>query len=131
MSSPAVPQAGHTPSGHSRRLLAVVAADTMAWVILRPWLTALAQDGWEVHLACPAGKNCEALSRAGFRVHLVALKRNFNGFAHIRACRQLYRVLKANKIEVMNAHGPVAGAVGRVAAYRSEERRVGKECRSR
>jgi glycosyltransferase involved in cell wall biosynthesis len=101
----------------NRKLLVITATDTMAWVLLRPWLTALQQAGLEVHIACPRGPYFTLLADHGFHPHEVSLKRRFSLFRHMLPLWQLYRLILESKFALVNTHGPVAAAVGRTAAW--------------
>ncbi|MGQ9635781.1 MAG: glycosyltransferase family 4 protein [Bryobacteraceae bacterium] len=101
--------------GHPR-ILAVTTVDVMAWGLLKPWLTALQHSRYEVHLACSRGSYFSRLAAEGFQMHEVALRRTLNPFVHIRPLLQLYRLLRRGNFDVINAHSPVAAALGRLAA---------------
>jgi glycosyltransferase involved in cell wall biosynthesis len=89
----------------------------MAWVLLRPWLTALQQAQLEIHIACPRGPYFRLLADRGFHLHEVGLRRKFSPFRHILPLWQLYRLIRENDFALVNAHGPIAAAVGRTAAW--------------
>src|SRR5205807_6447663 len=85
-------------------------------------VTALAQGHQVAHLILPLGKALERPNMMSIQLSsaltataacvTVALKAAFSGKLHVQ-------------------RSPQANTVGRDAALRSEERRVGKECRSR
>jgi glycosyltransferase involved in cell wall biosynthesis len=100
----------------TRRTLAVVAADTMAWVILRNWLTALAQEKFEVHVACPLGLHVPALEACGFSVHPVHMTRGVNPISIAKSVYSLWRVMRSFHFDIVHTHGPAAGLSGRIAA---------------
>jgi glycosyltransferase involved in cell wall biosynthesis len=89
----------------------------MAWKLLRPWLRALRDDGYELHLACSDSGWVEHLIADGFRVHKVSLRRRINPFVHIAPLWQLYRLIRRERFEIVNTHSPIAGLVGRIAAW--------------
>ncbi|MBI3698436.1 MAG: glycosyltransferase, partial [Acidobacteria bacterium] len=88
----------------------------MPWVLLWPWLCALRDAGYEVHIACSRGKYFDQLAAAGMHMHPVALRRSFNPFVHFRPFVQLYRLIRRGGFSAVNTHSPVAAAVGRLAA---------------
>src|SRR4051794_20318389 len=92
------------------KILAVVTVDVMAWLLLKPWLLALQNAGYEVHIACAGGKHYEQLSAAGFVMHPIRMQRTFNVFAHIIPVFELCAVLRSEKFVAVNTHSPVAGA---------------------
>ena len=101
----------------SNKLLAVVTLDIMAWILLRPWLTALRDAGYDVQIACADTGYTGNLLEAGFVVHTVAFSRSFNPFLHIRPFFQLRKLICQGGFGAINTHSPVAAAVGRVAAF--------------
>src|SRR6266404_975484 len=93
------------------KLLAVVTVDIMAWILLRPWLTALRDAGYDVQIACGDTGYTAKLREAGFVVHTLALSRSFNPFLHVRPIFQLRKLIRRGGFRVMNTHSPVAAAV--------------------
>ena len=98
-------------------LLAIVTVDSMAWVLLRPWLEALEAAGYTVHLACRDTGYVEKLEGAGYIVHRMPLSRSFNPFAHIRPLLEIFRLLRRQRFCVINTHSPIAAALGRIAGF--------------
>jgi glycosyltransferase involved in cell wall biosynthesis len=99
------------------KVLVVVATDTMCWVLLKPWLQALSQAGYEVHIACSRGPDFPALAGLGFRMHDVRIRRTFNPLHHARPLWKIFRLVRQNRYDIVNTHSPVAAAIGRVAAW--------------
>jgi glycosyltransferase involved in cell wall biosynthesis len=105
------------PTGKTdKKLLAIVTVDIMAWLLLRPWLAGLQATGYQVHIACARGEYYDRLAQAGFVMHPVRFRRTFNIFAHVVPLFQILALLRSGKFRIVNAHSPVAGAVGRLAA---------------
>src|SRR4051794_36760994 len=92
---------------NSKRILAVVTVDIMAWLLLRPWLEGLKQAGFEVHIACARGRYYDQLSAAGFIMHPIRMQRTFNVFAHIIPVFELCAVLRSEEFIAVNTHSPV------------------------
>jgi glycosyltransferase involved in cell wall biosynthesis len=99
------------------RLLAVCTVDVMAWKLLRPWFRALANAGYEVHIACSKGDWFHHLAADGFHMHEVPLRRRVNPFVHFAPLWALFRLIRRERFVLVNTHSPVAAAVGRVAAW--------------
>ena len=99
------------------RLLAVCTVDVMAWKLLRPWFRALADAGYEVHIACSRENWFDHLAADGFQMHEVPLRRRVNPFVHIAPLWELFRLIRRERFVLVNTHSPVAAAVGRVAAW--------------
>jgi len=99
------------------RLLTVVTVDVMAYVLLRPWLLALRSAGHDIEIACSVGEYADQLRQLGFVIHDLPLRRTFNPFSHITPLVCLYHLIRRGKYDVVNAHSPVGGALGRAAAF--------------
>lgn len=111
-------------AGRKPKTLAVVAADTMAWVILRSWLIALSEEGFEVHIACPRGLNVPDLEACGFSVHPVHMTRGFNPVSIAKSVLSLFGVIRADDFAIVHTHGPAAGLSGRIAAAIAVQKRI-------
>jgi len=103
--------------GSHPRVLAICTLDLMAWKLLLPWLRGLREAGYEVHIACARANYFEQLAADGFLMHDVPLRRRMNPFVHIVPLWALYRLIRRERFVVVNAHSPIAAAVGRVAAW--------------
>lgn len=99
------------------RILAVCALDVTAWKLLRPWFRALLEAGYEVHIACAKTEWFEQLAADGFHMHDVPIRRRMNPLVHIAPLWALYQLIRRERFELVNAHTPVAAAVGRLAAW--------------
>jgi glycosyltransferase involved in cell wall biosynthesis len=104
------------PQPERARILVICTLDLMASVLLKPWLTRLAEAGYEVHLACTRTTSFDELADAGFRVHEAPLRRRFNPLSHVIPLWKLYRLMRRERFLAVNCHSPVAAAVGRLAA---------------
>ena len=86
------------------RLLAVCTVDVMAWKLLRPWFRALADAGYEVHIACSRENWFDHLAADGFHMHDVPLRRRINPFVHIAALWELFRRKLDHMLETPGIH---------------------------
>ena len=113
------PAAGVSPSGQGTRprILAICTLDVMAWKLLLPWLRGLREAGFEVHIACVRASYFDQLAADGFHMHAVPLRRRMNPLVHIAPLWALYRLIRRERFVLVNAHSPVAAAVGRLAAW--------------
>jgi glycosyltransferase involved in cell wall biosynthesis len=89
----------------------------MAWVLLRYWLIALQEAGYEVHIACAPGEYWGRLAALGFQMHPVSLRRTFWPWAHVRPLFQLWKLLRHGGFAIVNTHSAVGATVGRFAAW--------------
>src|SRR5437870_9362612 len=99
------------------RVLAVCNIDSMAGVLLRPWLKGLRAAGFDVHVACAPGPYFEHLRSDGFETHAIAVRRRFNPLVNIRPVLQTLKLIRKNRYSIVNTHSPIGAAVGRVAAW--------------
>jgi glycosyltransferase involved in cell wall biosynthesis len=98
------------------RILVIAAVDLMVWNLLLPWIRALRDRGFQVHIACAATGYIEHIRQQGFEMHVVNLRRNFNLFAHVRATWEIVRLIRSVGFHIVNTHSPIGAAVGRLAA---------------
>jgi glycosyltransferase involved in cell wall biosynthesis len=105
-------------------VLAVCNIDTMAGILLRPWLKGLRAAGYEVHIACSPGPLFEGLQNDGFETHAIDVRRRFNPLANIRSVIQTLRLIRQKRYSIVNTHSPIGAAVGRVAAWLAGAPRV-------
>lgn len=101
------------------KVLCLFSTDFMPWVIARHWLIGLANVGFEVHVACPAGPYVHELQKAGLRVQTVYFNRNLNPLLLIRSFISVARIIHSTQWDILNCQGPAAGLVGRLACILS------------
>ena len=101
---------------NTRKVLAIVTVDIMAWKLLRPWFHALRDSGYEVHIACARTDWFDQLAADGFQMHEVRMRRRVNPFLHVLPFWHLYRLIRRGGFQVVNTHSPVAAVIGRLAA---------------
>jgi glycosyltransferase involved in cell wall biosynthesis len=100
----------------SAKILQLAAVDITVQYFLLPLIERLRTAGCEVQIACSSGPYLPILRAKGYRVHSIKIARRIFSFAHVRALWQLYRLMKRECFDVVHAHTPVAGALGRLAA---------------
>jgi lipopolysaccharide/colanic/teichoic acid biosynthesis glycosyltransferase/glycosyltransferase involved in cell wall biosynthesis len=85
--------------------------------LLRPWILAQREAGYEVHIACARTNWFELLAADGFCLHEIPFRRRLNPFVNIIPLMMLYRLIRSERFALVNLHTPVAAAVGRVASW--------------
>ena len=100
-----------------QKILAICTVDIMAWKLLLPWFLGLLDAGFEVHIACAGSDWFENLAAYGFHMHDVPLRRRINPLVHIVPLWLLYRLMRRERFVLVNAHSPIAAAVGRLAGW--------------
>lgn len=98
------------------KVLKVCAIDSSAWLLLRPQMEAMRDHGWDVHVACSDGPYMERLRERGIMSHPIAIARNTDVFSHLRSIRELYKLIRRERFDVVHVHTPVAALIGRIAA---------------
>ena len=84
---------------------------------LLPLMRAMRARGHEVIGVCAEGPLLARPRAEGFRIEPVALERTASLFAHWRAFRQLVRLFRAERPDLVHAHMPISGFLARIAAW--------------
>ncbi|HER44187.1 MAG TPA: glycosyltransferase family 1 protein, partial [Candidatus Eisenbacteria bacterium] len=72
--------------------------------------------GHDVHFCCSPGDLLESLEEEGFPVFALPIARSYDPAKHLVSFWRLYRFLRRTPFDVVHAHTPVAGLIGRAAA---------------
>jgi glycosyltransferase involved in cell wall biosynthesis len=95
----------------------VTTTDISLELLLGPQLEAFAAAGWNVIGASAPGEHVAALEARGVRhVPVEHLTRSMDPREDLRAARELYRLFKELKPDVVHTHNPKPGWLGRPAA---------------
>ncbi len=86
---------------------------------LLPLMLAERDAGHEVVGVCADGPLLALVRDAGLRVETAPFSRDFNLARHARAYRRLVALFRAERFDMVHAHTPVAGLIGRLAAWRA------------
>jgi glycosyltransferase involved in cell wall biosynthesis len=90
--------------------------DSTLWYLLRPQLLAVVEAGDEAVGISAPGPWVEAIERDGVRhVTLPTSTRGRSLRADVRAAMDLWRILRAERFDVLHTHNPKPGLYGRVA----------------
>ncbi|RKZ06479.1 glycosyltransferase family 1 protein [bacterium] len=92
------------------------AVDFTAYHLLRPLGVALREGGIDVWFCSTDGGGLRALEREGFKTYAVPISRNYNVFAHLVSLFRLVGLFRRERFDIVHAHTPIAGLIGRVAA---------------
>jgi len=98
------------------RILQLCAVDFTAYHLLRPLGRGLREAGYEVTFCCSPGEGLDLLRAEGFGVRAIDISRNYNLFHHGRSLAALVRFLRKERFDIVHAHTPVAGLIGRWGA---------------
>ena len=92
------------------------AVDFTAYHLLRPLGIGLRDAGCDVTFCCSPGEGLDLLRGEGFGAHAIRISRNYNVVHHARSLVALISFMRKERFDIVHAHTPVAGLVGRVAA---------------
>jgi len=106
------------------KVLFVINVDFSLRHFLLPLMRGARARGHEVLAACAEGPLLAPVRVEGFRVVAVPLERGWSLPAHARALRALTELCRAERPDVVHAHMPISGLLGRLAARRAGVRRV-------
>ncbi|MBN1885188.1 MAG: glycosyltransferase family 4 protein [Candidatus Krumholzibacteriota bacterium] len=98
------------------RICQLCAVDFTAWHLLRPLGLACRAAGWETTFCCSPGEELDRLAGEGFRTAPVPIERSYHPGRHLVSVARLVRLFRRERFDVVHAHTPVAGLLGRVAA---------------
>lgn len=98
--------------------------DFTLYHFLLPLMRGLRDAGHEVVGVCADGPFADRVRAEGFRVEPVAMARSMNVYRHVASARTLAGLFRRERFDVVHAHTPVAGLVGRYAAWRAGVPRI-------
>jgi glycosyltransferase involved in cell wall biosynthesis len=84
---------------------------------LLPLMRAMRTRGHEVIGVCAEGRFLERPRAEGFRIEGLSLERSVSLAAHWRAFRELLRLFRAERPDLVHAHMPISGFLARMAAW--------------
>lgn len=110
------------------KVLEITNVDFSMRQFLFPLMQALREQGHDVTGACAEGPLLDAMRADGLRVVAVPMSRTLSPVAQWRAWRALVRLIRAEKPDLVHAHMPISGLLGRFAAWRCGVPRVAYTC---
>jgi glycosyltransferase involved in cell wall biosynthesis len=93
-----------------------------------PLMRAIRARGHEVVGICAEGRLLEGVRAEGFRVVSVPFARRLSPLAHAKAFRDLVRLLRTERPDIVHAHMPISGFLARLAARLAGVPRVAYTC---
>lgn len=101
----------------SLKVLQVANSDeTVKWFLL-PLIDCLLAEGYQIHIACSSSRYVPELQALGYVVHTVNIERRINPLSNLRSLWCLHHLMRKEQFDIVHVHEPVAGALGRVAAW--------------
>lgn len=95
---------------------------------LLPVMRGLRERGHEVIGACAEGELLDLPRAEGFRIIPAPMARSLNPLAQGRALSALVRIIRAEKPDLVHAHMPISGLLGRAAARIAGVPRIAYTC---
>ena len=110
------------------KILEITNVDFSLRHFLLPLMRAARERGHEVIGLCAEGPLLDDIRAEGFRIVGVPFERNLSPIAHIRAFRALVTLMRAEKPDLVHAHAPITGFLGRLAARVAGVPRIAFTC---
>lgn len=110
------------------KVLEITNVDFSLRHFLLPLMRALRAQGHEVVGGCADGPLLDDVRAEGFRIVAVPFKRRLSPPAHLRAYRDLVRLLRAERFDLVHAHMPISGFLARMAARHAGVPRIAYTC---
>lgn len=74
------------------------------------------EKGYELICVCSDGPYVEGLKKEGFDVRPINIDRHINLRSNLKSIKDMYRLFKKEKPDIVHVHTPIAALLGRVAA---------------
>ncbi len=101
------------------KICQLCAVDFTVANFLMPLIRALRERGHEVTVTCTDGPLLDVARREDVPVMPVSISRSFNLIAHMRSYRELVRLFRRERFDMVHTHTPIASVIGRLAARRA------------
>jgi glycosyltransferase involved in cell wall biosynthesis len=103
--------------GKKLKIVEVTNVDFSLVQFLLPLMRALRERGHEVIGVCAEGALLQGPRAEGFRIVAPRLARTASPLAHWRAFRDMVRLFRAERPDMVHAHMPISGFLARMAAW--------------
>jgi glycosyltransferase involved in cell wall biosynthesis len=110
------------------KIIEITNVDFSLRQFLLPLMRAARARGHEVVGVSAEGPLLDDVRAEGFRVVAMPFARRVSPLAHIRAFRELVALIRAEKPDLVHAHQPISGFLGRLAAHAAGVPRVAFTC---
>lgn len=106
------------------KILQICAIDVSFESLLIPLITSLMEKGYTVHNACTDTGRFSHLKRVGLNMVNIPINRKIDIISNMHSIRQLYKLIRREKYQVVHVHTPIAAVLGRIAAKLAGVRHV-------
>lgn len=104
--------------GKSRKkVLFVATVDSHIELFHLPYLKMFKDKGYEVHVATNTDKKIEYCDKK----HKISIERNPFNLRNLKAIRELKKIVKTEKFDIVHCHTPMGGVVARLAAKKARK----------
>lgn len=110
------------------KILEIANVDFSLRHFVLPLMRALRARGHEVIGACADGPLLDIPRGEGFRVELLPMARSMNPFVQSRAYAATLALIRREKPDLVHAHMPISGILGRAAAWQAGVPRIAYTC---
>jgi glycosyltransferase involved in cell wall biosynthesis len=110
------------------KILEIANVDFALRHFLLPLMRALRARGHEVIGACADGPLLDIPRAEGFRVEALPMARSMNPFVQSRAYAATLALIRREKPDLVHAHMPISGLLGRAAAWQAGVPRIAYTC---
>jgi glycosyltransferase involved in cell wall biosynthesis len=110
------------------KIIEITNVDFSLRQFLLPLMRAIRTRGHEVVGVCAEGRLLEGVRAEGFRIVSVPFARRLSPLAHVKAFRDLVRLLRTERPDLVHAHMPISGFLARLAARLAGVPRVAYTC---
>ena len=107
------------------RVAHIVPTDRIAFFLLSARLTQLREAGFEVTVICGKVAYADELRARGIRVLHIPFAREIRPLTDLRCARNLFRILRRERFDIVHSHNPKGGLLGPVIARMSRLGRGG------
>lgn len=102
------------------KIIQLCAIDSTMDKLLRELNIQLIKEGYDLIGVCSKGENTEKLLREGFSIKNIHIDRDIKPINNIKTIRELTKLFKEEKPDIVHVHTPVASVLGRIAAKRAK-----------
>jgi glycosyltransferase involved in cell wall biosynthesis len=99
------------------RVCQLCAVDFTLKNFLLPLIDGMQKRGWEVTAVSSDGPYIDGLIKRGYQIEKIHIARSMNPYAAFRSLLRLILLFRHKHFDVLHAHTPVAGLIGRLAGW--------------
>lgn len=99
-----------------KKILQVCAIDVSIDGLLKPLILESMQQGYVVHSACTDTGRFAQLEEQGLIMRNIPIDRKITPIGNLKSLIRLYRLIRAEKYDIIHVHTPIAAILGRLAA---------------